>query len=167
MDPPIYNMSQIGGSFDEALKYRAFNDAPDVACTSQNIAEFYRGLELDRVPLFPETIAHLTGRNEDLLADHGLFPVDLNADDSIGNPLFGNKTESQAMFTDALQELMGARSATHSITGTPEQQHQHSQAKRESLTKQEIISSNAQWLADTFPEGLDEWNMGDIEDLAD
>lgn len=164
-NPPIYNMGQIWGFFHEAPKYRAFDVAPDAAYTSQNIAGVYPSLELDRVP--SETIANSTGRNEDLLADHGPFPVDLNVDDSVGDPSFGNKVESQAMLTHASQELMGAHSATHSITATPEQQHQHSPARVQSLTKHEIASSNAQWLADTFPEGLDEWNMGDVDDWAD
>lgn len=134
------------------------------ACTSQNIAEFYPGLELDCVPSVPETKANSTGRNKDLLADHGNFAFDLNVDESVEDSSSGNKAESQVMFADASQELMGARSATHRITGTPEQQHQHSQASGQSLTKQEIPSSNAQWLADTFPDGLDEWNMGDVAD---
>lgn len=166
-NPPIYNMGQIGGFFDEAPKYRAFDVAPDAAYTSQNIAGVYPGLELDRVPSVPETIANSAGRNEDLLADHGLFPVELNVDDSVGDASFGNKVESQVMLTHASQELMGTRSATHSITATPEQQHQHSPARGQSLTKHEITSSNAQWLADTFPEELDEWNMGDEDDWAD
>lgn len=165
-NPPIYNMGQIGGFFDEAPKYRAFVVAPDAACTSQNIAGVYPCLGLDRVPSVPETIANSTGRNEDLLADHGLFPVDLNVDDSVGDPSFGNRVESPSMLTQASQELMGARSATHSITATPEQQHQHNPARGQSLTKYEITSSNAQWLADTFPGGFDEWNMGDVEDWA-
>lgn len=80
------------------------------------------------------------------------------------DPLSGNKAESQVMFADAWQELMGARSDRHKITGTPEQQHQHSQASWQSLTEQEITSSNAQWLADTFPDELDEWDMGDVAD---
>lgn len=158
VNPPIYNMGQIGGYFDVA---------PDAAYTSQNVAGFYPGLELDCVPSVPVTIANTTGRNEDLLADHGLFPVDLDVDDLVGDPSFGNKVESQVMLTHASQELMGARSATHSITNIPEQQHQHSPARGESLTKHEITSSNAQWLADTFPEDLDEWNMGDVDDWAD
>lgn len=163
-NPPTYNMGQIGGYIDEAPKYRAFDLAPDAAYTSQNIAGVYPGLELDPVPSVPETMANSAGRNEDLLADHGLFPVDLNVDTSVGDPSFGNKVESQAMLTHASQELMGA---THSITAMPEQQHQHSPARGESLTKHEITSSNAQWLADTFPEDLDEWNMGDVDDWAD
>lgn len=166
-NPPIYNMGQIGGFFDEAPKYRACDVAPDAASTSQNIAGVYPGLGLDRVPSAPETIANPTGRNEDLLADHGLFPVDLNVDDSVEDPSFGNKVESQAMLTQASQEPMGARSATHSITATHEQQHQHSPARGQSLTKHEVTSSNAQWLADTFSEGFDEWNMGDVDDWAD
>lgn len=106
-NPPIYNMGQIGGYIGD---YRAFDVAPDAAYTSQNIAGVYPGLGLDRVPSVPETIANSTRRNEDLLSDHGLFPVDLNVDDSVGDPSFGNKAESQAMLTHASQELMGARS---------------------------------------------------------
>lgn len=162
-------MGQIGGYFDEAAKYSAFDVAPGAAYTSQNIAGVYPypGLELNRVPSVPETIANSTGRNEDLLVEHGLFPVDLNVDDSVDDPSFGYKAESQAMLTQASQELMGAHSATHSITAISEQQHQHSPAREESLTRHEITSSNAQWLADTFPEELDEWNMGDVENWAD
>lgn len=160
---PMYNTGQIEGCFDQASKYRASSDA---ACTSQNIVGFYPGLELDRVPSVPETIANSTGRNEDLLVDHGLSPADLNVDDSVGDPSFGNKTESQAMFTDASQELMGARSATHSITGTSEQQYQHSGARGQSLAEQGVTSSNIQWLADTFPEELDEWDVDDLADCA-
>lgn len=167
-NPPIYNMDQIGGYFDGAAKYSAFDAVPDAAYTSQNIAGVYpySGLELDRVPSVPE-IANPTGRNEDLLADHGIFPVDLKVGDSVGDPSFGNKAESQAILTQASQELIGARSATHSITTIPEQQHKPSPARGESLTNHEITCSNAQWLADTFPEELDEWNMGDVDDWAE
>lgn len=167
-NPPIYNTDQIGGYFDEAAKYRAFDVVPDAAYTSQNIAGVYpySGLELDRVPSVPE-IANPTGRNEDILANHGIFPVDLSVDDSVGDPSFGTKAESQPMLTQASRELMGARSATHSITAIPEQLHQPSPARGQSLTKLEITCSNAKWLADTFPEELDEWNMGDVDDWAD
>lgn len=157
-NPPIYNKGQIGGFFDEAPKYRAFDAAPDAACTSRNVAGVYPCLELGRVPLVPETVAISTGRNEHLLTDHGLFPGDLNVDDLLEDPSFGNKAESQVMSTHASQELI-ARYATHCLTCTPKQ-HQHSQARGQSLTKQEITSSNAQWLAGAFPDELDEWNMG-------
>lgn len=158
-NPPIHNKGQIGGFFDEAPKYRAFDAAPDAACTSQNLAGVYPCLEFGRVPLVPEAVAISTGRNEHFLADHGLFPGDLNVDDLLEDPSFGNKAESQVMSTHTSQELI-ARYATHSLKGTPEQQHQHSQARGQSLTKQEITSSNAQWLAGAFPDELDEWNMG-------
>lgn len=157
---PIYNMGQIRGYFDRAAKYRAFDVASEAAYTSQDIAGVYPylGLELDSVPSVPETIANPTGRNEDLLADHGLLPFDLSVDDSVGDPSLGNKAESQAMSTHASQELMGTRSAT---------QHQDRPAMGQSLTKHEITSSNAQWLADTFSEEMDEWNMEDVDDWVD
>lgn len=166
---PIYirNMDKIGGFFDQAPNYRAFGLAPDAACTSRNIADFYPTLEFHREPPVPEPIANSTERYETLLADHRLVPEDLNVYDIAGNPSFGKKVESQATITHASQEPMGADSVIYSITGTPEQRHQHGQARAQSLTTQEITSSNAEWLGDTFSGEMDEVDMGDVDALAD
>lgn len=145
-DPPIYNMCQIGGFFEQAPKFRAFDLAPDAACTitSRNIAECYPTLDFERVPSVPETIANSTGKYETPLADHGLFPDDLNIDDPVGDPSFGNKAESQTMIIQPSQELVDPHSATNSITGSPEQRHHQSLAEVQSITTQETTSSNVE-----------------------
>ena len=153
---PIYNMDQIGGFFDQAPKYRAFGLAPDAACTSRN--DFYPTMEFHRVPSVPEPIANSIGRYETLLADHRLVSEDVHIYDFAGNPSFGKKV------THASQEPMGADSVTYSITGTPEQRHQHGQARARSLTTQEMTSSNAEWLRNTFSGEMDEVDMGDDVD---
>lgn len=74
------------------------------------------------------------------------------------------KAESQVTITLPSQELMGAGPVIYNMTGTPEQRYQHSQARVQSLTMQGIISSNAEWLGDTFSGELD---IGDLEGVAD
>lgn len=162
-NPPIYNMDQIGGFFDQAPKHRAFGLAPDAACTSRNIADFYPTLEFDRVPSVPEPIANSTGRYETLLTDHRLVSEDLDVYDFAEKPSFGRKVESQATYTHASQEPTGADSVT--ITGTPSSD-MNGQARVQSLTTQETTSSNAEWLGDTFSGGMDELDMGDEDALA-
>lgn len=161
-NPPISNMGQLGGFFDQTPKYKAYDLGPDAAytSTSRNIVDFYPTLEFDRVPSVPETIADSIGTYEIPLADHRLFSDDLNVFDSGVDPSFGKKAEPQAMITHASQELMGADSVISRTTGTPVQRHQHSQAKVQSLTAKEITSNNAEWLGDLFSGELDEWNMG-------
>lgn len=153
-------MGQIGKFFDQVPKYRASNLAPNAACTSRSIAG-------DRIPSVPKSIANSTGRCETRLVDHRLIPDDLSIYDFAGEPSFGKKAESQAMVTSASQELMGSDSVTYNIIDTPEERHQHSQAMLQSLTTQEIIDNNTEWLGDTFLGELDEWNIGDMDAVAD